>query len=157
MCRCSGGWSCISSLWSAMKCPVMSYEARIRRSLFWLPTRPQATSRPPCPQASVMRLLLRHQGPSDYAPMATNTSSLLLFCLRWDGSKRDSESRREFGNRLLACLPFTSLNHVVALVVKNLAANAGDTRCGFNPWVEKIPWRRVWHLTPAFLPETFHG
>ena len=23
--KCSGGWSCISSLWSAMKCPVMSY------------------------------------------------------------------------------------------------------------------------------------
>ena len=23
---CSGGWSWISSLWSAMKCPVMSYE-----------------------------------------------------------------------------------------------------------------------------------
>ena len=23
---CSGGWNWISSLWSAMKCPVMSYE-----------------------------------------------------------------------------------------------------------------------------------
>ena len=26
LCWCSGGWSWISSLWSAMKCPVMSYE-----------------------------------------------------------------------------------------------------------------------------------
>ena len=26
VCQCSGGWSWISSLWSAMKCPVMSYE-----------------------------------------------------------------------------------------------------------------------------------
>ena len=26
LCRCSGGWSWIPSLWSAMKCPVMSYE-----------------------------------------------------------------------------------------------------------------------------------
>ena len=26
LCRCSGGWSWISSLWSAMKCSVMSYE-----------------------------------------------------------------------------------------------------------------------------------
>ena len=25
LCRCSGGWSWISSLWSTMKCPVMSY------------------------------------------------------------------------------------------------------------------------------------
>ena len=24
LCRCSGGWSWISSLWSAMKCPVVS-------------------------------------------------------------------------------------------------------------------------------------
>jgi len=26
LCRCSGGWGWISSLWSAVKCPVMSYE-----------------------------------------------------------------------------------------------------------------------------------
>ena len=24
-------------------------------------------------------------------------------------------------------------------------------RCGFNPWVGKIPWRRAWQPTPAFL------
>ena len=30
----------------------------------------------------------------------------------------------------------------LALVVKNLPANAGDMRCGFDPWVGKIPWRR---------------
>ena len=26
-------------------------------------------------------------------------------------------------------------------------------RCGFNPWVQKIPWRRAWKPTPVFLPE----
>ena len=33
----------------------------------------------------------------------------------------------------------------VALVVKNLPANAGGRhkRPEFNPWVEKIPWRRA--------------
>ena len=31
----------------------------------------------------------------------------------------------------------------VALVEKNPLANAGDKRCGFNPWVGKIPWRRA--------------
>ena len=25
-------------------------------------------------------------------------------------------------------------------------------RCGFDPWVGKIPWRRKWQPTPAFLP-----
>ena len=26
-------------------------------------------------------------------------------------------------------------------------------RCGFDPWVGKIPWRWKWHPTPVFLPE----
>ena len=41
----------------------------------------------------------------------------------------------------------------VALVVKNPPANAGRCkRCGFDPWVEKIPWKRAWQPTPVFLP-----
>ena len=27
--RCSGGWSWISSLWSAMKCPIVSFEVSL--------------------------------------------------------------------------------------------------------------------------------
>ena len=30
----------------------------------------------------------------------------------------------------------------VALVVKNLSTNTGETRHAFHPWVRKIPWRR---------------
>ena len=30
-------------------------------------------------------------------------------------------------------------------------------RCGFNPWVGKIPWRRARHPTPVFLPGKSHG
>ena len=30
-------------------------------------------------------------------------------------------------------------------------------RCGFNPWVRKIPWRRKWQPTPVFLPGGSHG
>ena len=30
-------------------------------------------------------------------------------------------------------------------------------RCGFTPWVGKIPWRRKWQPTPIFLPGKFHG
>ena len=29
-------------------------------------------------------------------------------------------------------------------------------RHSFNPWVEKIPWRK-WQSTPVFLPGEFHG
>ena len=38
-------------------------------------------------------------------------------------------------------------------MVKNSPANAGDVKSpGFDPWVGKIPWRRAWQPTPAFLP-----
>ena len=30
-------------------------------------------------------------------------------------------------------------------------------RCGFDPWVRKIPWRRTRQPTPAFLPGESHG
>ena len=30
-------------------------------------------------------------------------------------------------------------------------------RCRFNPWVRKIPWRRVQHRTPVSLPGECHG
>ena len=30
-------------------------------------------------------------------------------------------------------------------------------RCRFNPWVRKIPWKRVWQPTPVFLPGESHG
>ena len=39
---------------------------------------------------------------------------------------------------------------LVALVVKNQLANAGDVRHMFDPWVRKIPWRRKWQPTPVF-------
>ena len=38
-----------------------------------------------------------------------------------------------------------------ALVLRNPPANAGDMRCGFNPWVGKIPWRRARQPTPVSL------
>ena len=45
----------------------------------------------------------------------------------------------------------------VALVVKNLSANAGDLRWRFDTWIRKIPWRREWWPTPVFSPGESHG
>ena len=42
-------------------------------------------------------------------------------------------------------------------MVKNPPANAGDKRCGFHPWVRKIPWRREWQSTSVFLPVKSYG
>ena len=30
-------------------------------------------------------------------------------------------------------------------------------RCRFDPWVEKIPWKRAWQPTSVFLPGESHG
>ena len=30
-------------------------------------------------------------------------------------------------------------------------------RCGFDPWVKKIPWRRAWQLALVFLLGESHG
>ena len=30
-------------------------------------------------------------------------------------------------------------------------------RCGFDPWVGKMPWKRKWQFTPVLLPEKAHG
>ena len=37
----------------------------------------------------------------------------------------------------------------MAQTVKRLSA---IRKPGFDPWVEKIPWRRKWQTTPVFLP-----
>ena len=43
-------------------------------------------------------------------------------------------------------------------MVKNLPDSAEDMiRCGFDPWVGKIPWRRALQPTPVFLPGESHG
>ena len=46
----------------------------------------------------------------------------------------------------------------ITLGVKNPPASAGDIkRCGFDPSVGKIPWRRAWQHTPVILPAESHG
>ena len=30
-------------------------------------------------------------------------------------------------------------------------------RHGFNPWVQKVPWRSEWQTTPVLLHEEVHG
>ena len=42
-------------------------------------------------------------------------------------------------------------------VVKNLPANAGDTRDMSLMLSQEVPWRRKWQHTPVFLPGKFHG
>ena len=41
--------------------------------------------------------------------------------------------------------------------VKNLAGCRSHKKCGLDPWVNKIPWRRAWQHTPVFFLGESHG
>ena len=41
--------------------------------------------------------------------------------------------------------------------VENCLQCKSYRRCGFDPWVGKILWRRAWQPTPVFLPGESHG
>ena len=45
--------------------------------------------------------------------------------------------------------------HLYTLVYLREITKCGRTR--FDPWVGKIPWRRAWQPTPAFLSGESHG
>ena len=41
--------------------------------------------------------------------------------------------------------------------VKDLPALQETWRCRFDPWVEKIPWRRKWQSSVESLPRKSNG
>ena len=56
-----------------------------------------------------------------------------------------------------------AMNRSYALIYGEAHTLAGGTvvkrykRCGFDPWVRKIPRRKKWQPTPVFLPGKPHG
>ena len=57
---------------------------------------------------------------------------------------------------ILGCSLIGERASQVVPVVKNTLTNAGDIRDTFDPWVQKIPWRRKGQPTPVFLPGKSH-
>ena len=54
-------------------------------------------------------------------------------------------------------IPFASFYILSGASQVVLVVNAEDTKCRFDPWVGKIPWKRVWQPTPVFLSGEYHG
>ena len=48
--------------------------------------------------------------------------------------------------------PFPPWSFPSGSAVKKFACQFRRSRCGFNPWVRKIPWRRKCQSTPVVLP-----
>ena len=90
--------------------------------------------------------------------------------VRREGGLRDAdkEGLKPLGLKLLNVHLFT--NALLGFYKPSkLVSFPGGTRgtepacqCGrqmrhsFNPWVQKIPWRRAWQPTPVFLPRESH-
>ena len=50
-----------------------------------------------------------------------------------------------------------SINHRLLWWLSGKETTCQNRRCGFNPSVGKIPWRRRWLLTPVFWPGELYG
>ena len=74
----------------------------------------------------------------------------MAYLILYDRSEKSPVKRPISNSHLPGNLGYTSLGtSQVVLVVKNPLANANwRKRCGFDPWVRKIPWRKTRQLTP---------
>ena len=92
-------------------------------------------------------------------------------CCHWDACQANADEKLPFRRE---CLRSTvSQKHVLYLWVLCFDfisffsglprwLSGKESACqwrtpGFDPWVQKIPWRRKWQPTPGFLPGESHG
>ena len=68
------------------------------------------------------------------------------------------------GQLFIECLfwgsyKYSGLPHLVGLPDGSNSKESAFhcSRWGFLPWIRKIPWKREWQPTPAFLPGKSHG
>ena len=54
-------------------------------------------------------------------------------------------------------LPSPSVNSGIPRWCSGKESACQYRRCGFHPWVGKIPWRRAWQPAPVFFPGESHG
>ena len=72
-------------------------------------------------------------------------------------SMKPVSGAKKFGDHCSRGYPKGVLLRRISLVVQKVDICLQCRRPKFNPWVEKMPWRREWLHTPIFLPGEFHG
>ena len=78
-------------------------------------------------------------------------------CLEVTNTSKNPGTKILRGCRLLWQLPRQSERASRWLSGKESACQCRrHRRCGFHPWVGKMPWRRKWQPTPVFSPGKFH-
>ena len=105
--------------------------------------------------------------PMDCSPPGSSVRGILQArILEWAAISSSRGSSQPRGRTRLSCflhwqedsLPRAPpmISHV-AQMVKNLPAFQEPWRCGFDPWVGRIPWRKTRQPTLVFLPGESHG
>ena len=94
-----------------------------------------------------------------FTSWATSGSPRILEWVAYPFSSQSSPPRNRTNTQDSSILYIVIWVSQVVLGVKNLPANVGDRmRCGLDPWVGTISWRRKWQsITPVFLPGESHG
>ena len=62
----------------------------------------------------------------------------------------------EFWRLLNQISPIANIKHGLPWWLSGKESACQCRRCGFNPWVRRIPWRRKWQPTLVFLPGKSH-
>ena len=82
-------------------------------------------------------------------------------CSPWGCQESDTTEQLNNNKRETWSLPLTSGKQSLSwggASGKEAACHSRRCKkCMFSPWVRKIPWRRRWQSTPAFLPRESHG
>ena len=77
--------------------------------------------------------------------------SVTLMVSTWFLKLTSLHCPQSHGSGHISCLPGGTTGEEPACQCRR------HNRCGFDPWVRKIPWRRAWKPTPVFLPGQSHG
>ena len=107
----------------------------------------------------------------DYFAMCTDIESVyiletnIMLCV--NSKKKKSLISCNRSSRTICQFCLYILYFPVGILYKGLPGGASGKeltcqcrrhkRCGFNPCVGKIPWKRAWQPTPVFLPGESHG
>ena len=92
----------------------------------------------------------------------------LLQCMKVKSEREVTQSCLTLNDPMDCSLPGSSIHGIFQARVLEWVASAfsdkeSNCQCrrhkrfGFDPWVEKIPWRRAWQPTPGFLSRESNG
>ena len=111
----------------------------------------------------------------DYFAMCTDIESLyiletnIMLCVNYRSilKKKKCLISGNRSSRTICQFCLYMLYFPIGILYKGLPGGASNReltcrcrrhkRCGFNPQVRKIPWKRAWQPAPVFLPGESHG